>query len=454
MSAAKGGPHDVRQSPPHQSIEAFAALRARLVDPFAERALVLREEGLNERALAALEATWSTRLAAGDAAAEELAQAFGEAFSNARAMSGDRFGAARSSESESNAQPGLAEALSGVTSAAESAPPVIEAAPVAAEPTPVQPTYAQPSYAKPTFVQPTPPQEPAAKPAFAQPTYAQHAPQQPTFAPQAPSPPAVAQQAPSPPAAATEYAATAGIDLAAIMKKVVPFDPFAKPSVGAAAGSEEKARPPASRSPEFGGTAEVDIAAIAAAARDRFAKPRGAASGSGPSAPTGAPPVPPVPPAASPRAPPSVTPAPAAKGLAFGETADMDISMIARQVLAFGPRGAPTPAPPPSRAPAAAAPPPPSAAAPSPVVVAAPAPSPPPAMSLDQYALLSAEIAMVGTDPAGRSTVFKRVGIENPEALMAEWRARFAADPALAGRWSAAYAHHYARLRTERSGGR
>lgn len=376
MSTVKG---------PGESIEAFAVLRARLVDPFAERAVVLREEGLDERALAGLEATWSARLAAGDAAAEELARAFGEAFSNARAKSGG---------SEPGARTALAEAFSGVTSAAESAAPVIEAAPVAAEPTPVQPTYAQPSYAKPTFAQPTPGQEPAAKPAFAQPTYAQQAPQQPTFAQQAPSPPAAAQQAPSPPAVAPEYTATAGIDLGAIMKKVVPFDPFAKPSVGAAAGGEEKVRPPASRTPEFGGTAEVDIAAIAAAARDRFAKPKGATSGSGPVAPPAAPLAAPAP------APPAAPPAPATPL----------VSVIVR--------------------------------------------NPPPAMSLDQYALLSAEIAIVGTDPAGRAAVFKRVGVDNPEALMAEWRARFAADPALAGRWSAAYANHYARLRTERGGGR
>ena len=84
-------------------------------------------------------------------------------------------------------------------------------------------------------------------------------------------------------------------------------------------------------------------------------------------------------------------------------------------------------------------------------------PQPPaaqPSFTLDQYAQIAAEIAHVGTDPAGRSAVFKRFGVTDPDALTAEWRARFAADPALAGRWSAAYAQCYARLRMERTGGR
>ncbi|MBK8258114.1 MAG: hypothetical protein IPK82_36295 [Polyangiaceae bacterium] len=150
--------------------------------------------------------------------------------------------------------------------------------------------------------------------------------------------------------------ATAAVDVAAILKKAVPFDPFAK---SAAVATPSQAGPNQSKS----------------------------------------------------------------NGMS-GETVDVDVGAIARKVLAFGASKPTSPAtPPPKRV-----------------------------FTLDEYAALSAEIAMVGNDPVGRQAVFQRFAVSNPDALIAEWRARFGEDPQLAGRWSAAYAAHYARLRAERYG--
>lgn len=136
-------------------------------------------------------------------------------------------------------------------------------------------------------------------------------------------------------------------------------------------------------------------------------------------------------PQASPTATGASGPAPRSPGI--GDTGDVDVSAIARKVLAFGPPAKTPPAPV------------------SPVSAAPAPPGPLPAFTVDQYALLSAEIVLVA-DPAARAAVFARFGVDDPDALTSAWRARFAADPALAGRWSAAYAEHYARLRSERGG--
>lgn len=311
---------------PRESVEAFALLRARLSDPFADRAAVLSEQGLDERACAAIEAEWSGRLAEGGPAALALAEAFGEVYSRALVS-----GAGRREE----ARPPLAEAFE----AAAPAPPV--AAPAAPPPAVVAeaaPAPAPKPLAVPSFLK-EPPAPPSAAPSMA------------VAAAPPPAPPAAAPA----PQAAGGYTGTAEVDIAAIFaKKSVPFDPSARPAVPA-----------------------------------QPATPAAGASTGGP------------------------------KSDLSGETTDIDIAAIARRVLSFGPAGAAQPA-----------------------------------LTLDHYALLSAEIALVGTDPARRSAVFARFGVKNPEALMAEWRARLAADPAMGGRWSAAYAQHYARLRTERAAGR
>lgn len=326
---------------PRASITAFAELRARLSDPFADRAALLAAHGLDERSLAAIEADWCGQLAGGDAAAA-LSRQYGDAYSNMLA---------RLAAPEGEPRPGLDEASA---AASRPEPPAPVAAPPAA---PHAESAAPRPIAVPSFLKDRP--EAASAPPPAAPA----------------APPAMA----APPAALST--GTAAVDLASILQKPVPFDPFAKPPPRPA---EPPERAPAPRTP------------------------------------------------------------------LTGETTDVDVAAIARRVLAFGPPGARSPAPAAPRPPEPQRP-----AAPPAVVVRPPEPQrPEPGFTLDRYALLSAEIAMVGPDPAGRHAVFKRFGVTDPDTLTAEWRARFAADPALAGRWSAAYAHHYARLRTERGGGR
>ncbi len=215
--------------------------------------------------------------------------------------------------------------------------------------------------------------------------------------------------APSATAPTPGYTGTAAVDLAAIFKSAVPFDPSARESVPPSpAGAAIKAHLPAQARSESRDTAP----------------PREA----------GRPPSPP------------------SKSALSGETADVDIGAIARQVLSFGaarPGSAPSRTATPQASSMAVAPP---EAASGRVVIrpaGAAAPSPNPTFTLDHYAQLSAEIAL-DADPAARAAVFTRYGVFSADALTTEWRARFSADPALAGRWSAAYAHHYARLMAER----
>lgn len=405
---------------PRESIAAFAELRARLSDPFADRAAVLDGYGLDERAYPALEAGWCAKLAAGDAAAEELARQYGESYSSALcvATAGERRGGRTVVADAPPAVVGVLSAAGG-TVAAVDMPAVVNAPAVMESPV-------APAIAPPRMETPAGPVSGSGARQVEVPSFLKERPAMPVAAATpmiAPVAPPVVAPPPLAAASPADYTGTAAVDLSAILKKSVPFDPFAKPPVAPAGPAAAPASPASSP------------ASQAAAASPRE----------------------PGPPAAPPE---SKTP------LSTG-TADVDVGAIARRVLAFGPPGRPggsgaASPPEPQRpiapaAPSPAAPPPaaPPAAAPPRVVIRPPQPpAAQPSFTLDQYALLSAEIAYVGTDPAGRSAVFHRFGVTDPDALTAEWRARFAADPALAGRWSAAYAQCYARLRMERGGGR
>lgn len=379
--------------PVRESVEAFASLRARLSDPFADRSAVLADHGLDERSYSGIEAEWCGRLAAGGAGAEALAQAFGDAYSAALA--------ARAARSGGEGAPALAEAFAAVSAPASDGMQVVVPAGAVEEKGPVSAEASRP-IAVPSFLKDPKPAASVGVAAGPQPGAVP--------APSVGVAPAVVSPAAAPaPQESTGagFTGTAEVDLAALFKKSVPFNPGAKPAA-------------------------------------------------------------PAPPAASPG---PASPAPKPKSDLSGETAEVDIGAIARRVLAFGPSGS-APSSPGASAPSAPAPPAPavpvspavmdsrgalSSAAPLPAtpLPAAPDPRAQPALTLDQYAVLSAEVALVRNDPAARSAVFQRFGVANPEALLSEWRARLAADPALGGRWSAAYAHHYARLRTERgsSGG-
>ncbi|MEZ4297450.1 MAG: hypothetical protein R3B70_20980 [Polyangiaceae bacterium] len=308
---------------PRESIAAFALLKARLSDPFANRDVLLAMSALDEEAFAGIEARWCQALAKGDADAERLATEYGDAFSAA-------LGDSLQGKSAVGAAPLSREyeARAEKAAVANEAPASVVASP----PGPVL-GFSESAQARPVDV--------------------------PSFLRETPM-----------------STGTAAVDLASILKKSVPFDPFARPSPAV-----ESAPAPAAPAP----------------------------SGS-------------------------------------TETTDVDVAAIARRVLAFGPpgsRGAP-PASPPVQPQA------PSPSMPVRVVVRPPEGPRSPSFTLDQYALLSAEMAYAGKDPAARAAVLVRFGVTHADALTAEWRARFEADPALSGRWSAAYAHHYARLRAER----
>jgi hypothetical protein len=385
---------------PKDNIAAFAEVQASLSDPFGDRDVTLALRGLDERAWQSIEAAWIARLAKDDDAAAVLAQAYGDAFESAKKAPGKQRGQKRSlaeAMAEATARPDLS--ASGSPSATASAPPEIVPTPDVA---PAAFSAASPSA--------SPAVKPLAIPSFLRDRKAE--------SPGALVPPPAAPPAMEAPLATSPtpgYTGTAAVDIAAIFKSVVPFDPSAKESV------------PANPAP------------AAAPARDPAQQVFNGAS----SAPEAARP-----------------PASLSKSALSGETADVDIGAIARQVLAFGaarPAAPSTPSPPvvsppvvspPVARPAAGSPP----AASDRIVIrpaGAPVPSQNPTFTLDQYAQLSAEIAH-DSDAAARSTVFARYGVQSSDALATEWRARFSADPALAGRWSAAYAHHYARLMAER----
>lgn len=341
------------QKSPRESVEAFAELAARLSDPFADRQAELAEHGLEEASFAALQSEWCERLAAKDTKAQDLARAFGDTYAASRAKALSPAAPVPFSMSSAAAAP-LASAAPEPPAPAKPPPP----------PEPVRP-MAMPSFLK---------ERPAAHSALPSTPMQPLAPQ----VAQTPAEPPRFQSTPlSPPGDAT---ATGAVDIAKLLKKPVPFDPFAKPTPEALSPS------PAEAHPGF----------------------RSALS---------------------------------------GETADVDIGAIARRVLAFGAaQKSPAPA---AQAPAAPAAPPAKVAPPTPAKAAAPAP-----LTLDHYALLSAEMVLAGADSVARNAVLARFGITNADALTAEWRARFAEDPALSGRWSAAYAAHYARLVGDRAGRR
>ena len=395
---------------PKDDIAAFAEVQASLSDPFGDRDVTLALRGLDERAWQSIEAAWIARLAKDDDAAAVLAQAYGDAFESAKKAPGKQRGQKRSlaeAMAEATARPDLS--ASGSPSATASAPPEIVPTPDVA---PAAFSAASPSA--------SPAVKPLAIPSFLRDRKAE--------SPGALVPPPAAPPAMEAPLATSPtpgYTGTAAVDIAAIFKSVVPFDPSAKESV------------PANPAP------------AAAPARDHAQQVF-----RGPSTASEA----------------ARLPASLSKSALSGETADVDIGAIARQVLAFG---AARPAAPSTPSPSVASPPvasPPVASPPvaSPPVVRPAAGSPPaasdrvvirpaaapvqaqnPTFTLDQYAQLSAEIAH-DSDAAARSAVFARYGVQSSDALATEWRARFSADPALAGRWSAAYAHHSARLLGER----
>lgn len=314
---------------PKEDIVAFAEVQASLSDPFGDRDVTLALRGLDERAWQSIEAAWIARLAKDDDAAAQLARAFGDAFESARKAPGKQRGRTGS----------LADAMAEATARQD------------------LPTSG------------SPPASPAVKP-LAVPSFLKDRQAESPGAPVPPpaAPPAMGTPLATPPTPG--YTGTAAVDLAALFKSAVPFDPSAKESLLA------------------------NPAPAAAPARDNAQQVFNGTS--------------PAPQAARP-------PASLSKSALSGETADVDIGAIARQVLAFG----------------------------------APRPAQNPTFTLDQYAQLSAELAH-DADPAARSAVLARYGVQSGDALATEWRARFSADPALAGRWSAAYAHHYARLMAER----
>lgn len=107
------------------------------------------------------------------------------------------------------------------------------------------------------------------------------------------------------------------------------------------------------------------------------------------------------------------------------ETGEVDVSALGRKVLVFGPAAHPSPAPPRGQA---------------------------GDWTVERYALLSAELVLA-TDARARSEVLLRFGIDDTGAFTTMWRKRFEADAALAERFHAAYAEHYARLCQGRSSG-
>ncbi len=345
---------------PKDAIAVFAEVQASLSDPFGDRDVTLALRGLDERAWQSIEAAWTARLARNDDAAAELAQAYGEAFEAARRAPG------KGREKTMSLAGAMVDVIASPErstpgrTAREVPPPGLDVAAAFSAPGASASVAAKP-LAMPSFLKERPADPPGA----------------PGFAPASPFPATPAVVAPLAPTPTPGYTGTAAVDLAAIFKSAVPFDPSARGSVPASpAHAATKARPPA----------------LAQSTSKDKAPPREAAR----------------------------SPSPLSKSALSGETADVDIGAIARQVLGFGAAR--------------------SGSAPS---------STNPTFTLDQYAQLSAEIAL-DADPAARAAVFARYGVGSADALTTEWRARFSADPALAGRWSAAYAHHYARLMAER----
>lgn len=442
---------------PRDSIAAFAEVQAALSDPFGDRDVTLALRGLDDRAWQSIEAEWTARLVRDDEQAAALAQEYGDAYEAARRAPGkgsapreSTVGAVAQPFLAPEAAPGLPLTPSGLPTSQENAPTPLGEPAGTGSPAPAAKPVLTPSFLKdrqalaspaPPFVAPLP---------AAAPGIEVNAPSAPAGifgnAPGAPPGGANAISAPSASSRGVNphssnvptpgYTGTAAVDLGAIFKSVVPFDPTAKTSPLASAPPPELARAaesPLSRAagaPMSGETSDVDIGALARQVL-AFGGPRTPPAVSTPSVANN-----PVVPAAN-----TGAPAPAAP--------------VANKPVAPAPNtGAPAPPasvanrPPPPGA-NTGAPAPLSPTANRPVVTAPPQPANP-TFTLDQYAQLSAEIAL-DSDPSVRAAIFARWGIHSPDALTSDWRARFSADPALAGRWSAAYAHHYARLRAERS---
>lgn len=249
---------------PAGDIRRFAALCARLSDPFTDEAEVLREVGLDAASWTALRARWRAKLEREDAEAAHLAARFGEAYAAERGGAGvvadDE---PRVAETEPAATPDRASARGPGTTVDAGTPPSVEGTPV---PLPRQEPRAA---LVPSFLKERPALSSMVAPRGAEPA------------------PAAA-----PPASIPLGNETTEINLAQILGGRLPFDP-SKPSPASVPLVVPKPKGPMS-----GETTDIDVAALARAAL-AFRPSPGGPSGGPRTAELPAPPVPPAPPASA-----------------------------------------------------------------------------------------------------------------------------------------------------------